>query len=60
MIHICAWHKPKPKVLGEVPPFEDTSETHGLCPDCAARLKREHLAKHGGLINADNLKPRES
>lgn len=51
MILICAWHKPEPKVMGEVAPFENTAETHGICPQCAAEIKRVHLAKKGGLID---------
>ncbi len=31
MIKICAWCK---KVMGETPPLEDKSETHGICPEC--------------------------
>ena len=31
MIRICAWCK---KVMGEKKPYEDTSETHGICKSC--------------------------
>jgi hypothetical protein len=35
MIRQCAWccH-----VLGQIPPLEDPSVTHGLCPACHASL----------------------
>lgn len=44
MIRMCAWHRQyfgKPLVLGEVPPFDDNSITHGICKECAAKVNAE-------------------
>ncbi len=35
MIRQCAWCR---RVIGEVPPLQDDSVTHGLCPECFAGL----------------------
>ena len=43
---ICAWCNP-PKFLGHVPPYESDAETHGFCPECAEKWRREQL-KQGG------------
>ncbi len=34
MCRTCAWCR---RFLGEKPPYEDTSETHGICPDCVKK-----------------------
>jgi len=39
---VCAWHKKNfgaELAMGEKPPFEDKSVTHGICPVCAAVQK---------------------
>jgi len=35
MIRQCAWCC---RVLGLIPPLEDDSVTHGLCPECHRKL----------------------
>ncbi len=37
MIRVCAWCK---KVIGQKPPFEDKSETHGMCESCFSKVER--------------------
>lgn len=33
---VCAWCG---KDMGEKPPFEDKSVTHGMCPECYKKVK---------------------
>lgn len=35
MTRLCAWCC---RVLGEIAPLEDASVTHGLCPECHAKM----------------------
>lgn len=44
MVIKCAWCNPM-RVIGEIEPFSDTRESHGICPDCAAQMKQEFLAR---------------
>jgi hypothetical protein len=39
---ICAWHKPKPRRMGGNP-FARRA-THGLCPECFARVSAEIIS----------------
>ena len=42
MERICAWHEQNFGFvlrMGETEPFEDKSETGGICPVCSARLQ---------------------
>jgi len=41
MISVCAWHQPKPIVIGEKEPLDDKRETHVMCNDCAAAINAE-------------------
>jgi hypothetical protein len=34
------------KIMGEKPPYEDTSITHGLCDKCLEIYKKEAEAAH--------------
>lgn len=36
MIRQCAWCC---RVLGQIAPLEDRAVTHGLCPECHAKLQ---------------------
>lgn len=47
MKRICAWCKAP---MGEKEPLEDTSETHGICPDCAKRLEAEGKVDNNNCI----------
>ena len=38
MIRICAWCKKK---IGEKPPYEDRTETHGVCDKCLEKIREE-------------------
>jgi hypothetical protein len=38
MIIRCAWHKPRPIILGEKPPLEDRRFTDTVCDECLARI----------------------
>jgi hypothetical protein len=40
MLVACAWCA---KSLGEKPPLEDTRTSHGICPECLARLKADTI-----------------
>jgi len=44
MIIICAWCG---KRLGEKPPLEDKSVTHGICTKCAKELDADDERKSG-------------
>jgi len=39
MISICAWCG---KVMGEKPPYQDKSVTHGICEKCLAKWEKEY------------------
>jgi hypothetical protein len=41
---ICAWHQPKPCRMGGNPLAR--RRTHGICPDCFARISAE-IISHG-------------
>jgi hypothetical protein len=41
---VCAWHEPKPKRMGGNPFAR--SVTHGICPECFARVSAE-IISHG-------------
>jgi hypothetical protein len=41
---VCAWHEPKPRRMGGNP-FARRS-THGICPECFARISAE-IISHG-------------
>jgi hypothetical protein len=43
---ICAWHEPRPQRMGGNP-FARRS-THGLCPECFARVSAE-IISHGEM-----------
>jgi len=49
MIRICAWCKLK---IGEKEPFQDKSETHGICGCCLIKRKVEM----GRSINFPSLR----
>jgi len=34
--------------MGEKPPFDDKSVTHGICPECREKLKREKKEEDKG------------
>ncbi len=56
MIRVCAWHKKNfgfELKMGEVEPFEDKGETHGMCQECykietAEATKEEQFGKERG------------
>lgn len=51
MKRICAWCG---KGLGEVEPLDDSSVTHGICPDCSSKLKEKdmnYLLRGGGVMS---------
>jgi hypothetical protein len=41
---VCAWHQPKPRRMGGNPVAR--RETHGICPECFARVSGE-IISHG-------------
>jgi hypothetical protein len=41
---VCAWHEPKPRRMGGNPFARRV--THGICPDCFARVSAE-IISHG-------------
>ncbi|HWD94129.1 MAG TPA: hypothetical protein VG938_17490 [Verrucomicrobiae bacterium] len=41
---VCAWHEPKPRRMGGNPLA--CRSTHGMCPDCFARISAE-IISHG-------------
>ena len=41
---VCAWHEPKPKRMGGNPLARRV--THGICPECFARVSAE-IISHG-------------
>jgi len=54
MKRVCAWCN---KNMGEKPPYEDTSETHGMCDECLEsemkkqdECSRRWLEKRGYII----------
>lgn len=54
MILICAWCK---KVLGEKEPIEDKTATHGICKNCADKLKKKyHMTEALDLGDIDIIK----
>ena len=44
---ICAWHQPKPKRMGGNPFARRV--THGICPECFARVSAE-IISHGETV----------
>ena len=49
MIRICSDCR---KYMGEKPPYEDTSVTHGMCPACVDKVRetlREMRERREGL-----------
>jgi hypothetical protein len=44
---VCAWHEPKPRRIGGNPFARRT--THGMCPECFARLSGE-IISHGETV----------
>src|SRR5262249_12234240 len=44
---VCAWHEPKPRRMGGNPFARRL--THGLCPDCFARVSAE-IISHGETV----------
>jgi DNA-directed RNA polymerase subunit RPC12/RpoP len=45
---MCAWCKRK---LGEIEPMTDDRLSHGICPECRARVMQEMLAEKILRIN---------
>jgi hypothetical protein len=45
---VCAWHEPRPQRMGGNPFARRT--THGMCPDCFARMSGE-IISHGETVH---------
>ena len=55
MRSICAWCS---KSEGDVPPYDDPTPTHGICPDCRDREWAKYLAyQHEIKAQREGSKP---
>lgn len=52
MIRVCAWCS---RILGEVPPVESVERTHGICPECVERVRREDAFQAAAAVRPDQV-----